>query len=881
MISDFSPRSRALIAVSLVIVLLTLFFLFLLIRNQQKTLADIIQKEQYSQQAQMELLQGQVGNSYRMRLKSFIANRKQVINAFAQGDRERLLQLATPIFQLLKKENSDFSALFFASPDNRVFLRVHKPECYGDLLDELSPLIVEGNRSKKLVAGFEIVKRGLNYRIVAPVVVDGVHVGIVGFGISAEYFLTQLQGIGRGHGHEHQPGQEGTDIALFFPQSELTKATLLEKPDQIVSDYAIFYRGQSHFRDFFSHNKLNPATLEGGMLVQLHGVAHALIRGVGFNDFHGREVAGVLALVNVGELVAGTNRSILLTVALAVGLLLVAILVLYFCFGLLFRQINQLTKSLARANSELEQRVEERTEELLQSKENLRITLDSIGDAVIATDTAGRVVRMNPMAEKLTGWSLGEAEGQPLPEVFQIINEESRQPLPNPVEKVLACGDISLLEAGTLLIARNGKELKIADSGAPICDSSGGQIGVVLVFRDVTEEQAMQEQLRQSQKMEAVGLLAGGVAHDFNNMLGGIIGAAELLGTRLPDDPKMKKFLRMITDSAERAADLTSNLLSFARKQPISSTPIDAHVALRNTLSLLKNTLDRRVEIVADLAAAASVVVGDLSQLQNAFLNLAINASQAMPEGGTLSVVTRDIALDKTYCEMSRFDLDPGLYLEIEFQDSGCGIERGNLGKIFDPFFTTKASGKGTGLGLASVLGTVQQHKGAINVYTEVGKGTAFHILLPLVEKEALQLNATAELVPGKGCILVVDDEAVMRATAGAILENLGYEILSAEDGRSGLALFRQRWQEIDLVLMDMIMPELNGRDCFVEMQKIDPSVRVLLSSGFTRVDDLNDLRAAGLRGFIRKPYHSAALSRVVAAALSEDPRLGDLWGRD
>lgn len=875
----FNPRSRALIVVSLVIILLTLFFLFLLVRNQQKTLADIIQKEQYNQQTQMELLQGQVGSSYRTRLKSFIANRKQVISAFAQGDRERLLQLSKPIYQLLKKENPYFSSLFFVGQDNRAFLRVQKPEIYGDDLTQLSPLVVAGNHSKKLVAGFEVVKKGLHYRIVAPVIVDGKHIGLVGFGISADYFLAQLKKAGRGHGHEHEPDQDGTDIALFFPQDELSKATFMGKPDNLVSDYAVFYHGQTHFKEFFSHGDYSLETLRGGMLVHLHGTTHALIRGVGFQDFKGREVAGVLALVNVGELVAGTKQTILQTVALAVGLLLVAILVLYFSFGLLFRQISKLTESLSLANHDLEQRVEERTEELQQSEENLRITLDSIGDAVIATDTLGQVVRMNPMAEKLTGWSREDAEGQPLEEVFHIIGEESRQPLASPVERILASGDIAVLDPGTLLLTRNGKELKIADSGAPIYNSSGGTIGVVLVFRDVTEEQAIQEQLRQSQKMEAVGLLAGGVAHDFNNMLGGILGAAELLARHLPDDPKSEKFLHMITDSAERAAELTANLLSFARKQPISSTPIDVHVALRNTVSLLKNTLDRRVEIDVDLAAEASVVVGDLSQLQNAFLNLGINASQAMPEGGRLSVVTRVISLDEAYCEMSSFELTPGPYLEIEFQDTGCGIEKSNLGQIFDPFFTTKSSGKGTGLGLASVLGTLQQHKGAVNVYTELGEGTAFHLFLPLVKQEAFHLNTATELVPGKGRILIVDDEAVMRATAGAILESLGYEILVAEDGRRGLALFEQRWQEIDLVLMDMIMPEMNGRDCFAEMRKIDPSVRVLLSSGFTRVDDLNDLRAAGLMGFIRKPYYSSALSRVVAAALNTDPSHGDLWG--
>ncbi len=776
----FSPRTRAAVAVSCVIVLLTLFFLFMLLRDQQLILAKIVQNEQYNQQTLMELFQEQVGNSYQTRLKSLIANRKQVINAFAQGERENLLQLARPLFDLLKKENPDFAALFFIDADNHVFLRANQPEIYGDDLTRLSPLAVAGNRDKKLVAGFEIVKMGLQYRIVAPVVVAGKHVGVIGFGISADYFLKQLRKIGRSHGHKHQPGQIGTDIALFFPQQELSKSTFAAAPDQVVNDYAVFFNGQSHFKELFSQASINPDTLKEGMLVQLHGITHALIRGIGFKDFSGRQIAGLLALIDIGELVAGTQQTIFQTVTLSACLLLLAILILHFSFRRLFRQINQLTVSLAQANCELEGRVAERTEALQQSEENLRITLDSIGDAVIATDTTGRVVRMNPMAEKMTGWSVTDAKGKLLEEVFHIIDEYSRQRLPSPVKKAFECGDITLLAPGTLLVARNGNELKIADSGAPICNSAGEAIGVVLVFRDVTEELAIQERLRQSQKMEAVGLLAGGVAHDFNNMLGGIIGAAELLQRRLPEDPKVKKYLGMITDSAGRAAELTANLLAFARKQPLSSTPVDVHVALRNALSLLKNTIDRRVEMVVDLAAEASVVVGDLSLLQNAFLNLGINASQAMPEGGKLLVTTRVISLDKTCCDISGFELVPGVFLKIEFQDSGSGIAKENLGHIFDPFFTTKTSGKGTGLGLASVLGTVQQHKGAINVYSELGEGTAFHILLPLVEKEAPVLSTIAELVPGKGRVLVIDDEPVMRATAGAILEHLGYEILVA-----------------------------------------------------------------------------------------------------
>ena len=519
-------------------------------------------------------------------------------------------------------------------------------------------------------------------------------------------------------------------------------------------------------------------------------------------------------------------------------------------------------------------------ESLRSSEENLRVTLDSIGDAVIATDTDTCITRMNPVAEKMTGWTADMAIGKPLTTVFRIVDAESHQELEAPAQAVLERDEIVSFGENTLLIAKNGKESLIADSIAPIRNDNHVLLGVVLVFRDITEEKALQEQLLQSRKMDTIGQLAGGIAHDFNNMLGGVIGSAELLKRRLPDDQKAEKFLDMIMESAERAAELTSKLLAFARKQHVSSTPVDVHQALRNALSILGSTVDRRIQISSSLAAEASMVVGDLTQLQNVFLNLAINAAQAMPDGGTLAISTQVIELDKVYCEVSPFDLQPGSYLEIEFRDTGCGIPTDQLDRIFEPFFTTKGRGEGTGLGLAAVLGTVQMHKGAVTVYSEVGAGTVFHVQLPLTEEAAVKHTPAGQLVRGSGLILIVDDEAVMRVTAAAVLEDLGYNVLLAEDGVSGLDLYRQQKDEIDLVLLDMIMPNMNGSDCFAEMQKINPEVKVILSSGFTRNEDLASMRAAGLAGFIRKPYRGVVLSQTVAAALGVDDFAAVLWDK-
>ena len=537
-------------------------------------------------------------------------------------------------------------------------------------------------------------------------------------------------------------------------------------------------------------------------------------------------------------------------------------------------EIGRLANNFKQMQSAIQQTIAS----LRSSEENLRTTLDSIGDAVIATDAQGLIVRMNPVAEDLTGWPSVQAIGRPLPEVFHIIHYRTRELLPCPAQQVLGLQERIELPADTVLIARSGKEYQIADSAAPIRRENQQLSGVVLVFRDITQEMILQEQLLQSRKMDTIGQLAGGVAHDFNNMLGGILGAAELLKRRLSPDEKNQKYVGMIVDAAQRAADLTSKLLTFARKQHISSTPVDVHLALNKAFELLQNTVDRRIRIHIALNAPHSMVAGDLSQLQNAFLNLGLNAAQAMPAGGDLHFSTQIQQLDTEYCARSSFELQPGLFLEIEIRDSGQGILPENLERIFEPFFTTKEQGKGTGLGLAAVFGTVQMHHGAITAYSEPGHGSVFHLLLPLSDAPHTAVIAPPALLCGSGRILVIDDEHVMRATAEAILVDLGYTVVLAENGRIGLEYYRRHHSEIDLVLLDMIMPEMNGRDCFLGMKAINPKVKVILSSGFSRSEELTDMRIQGLCGFIQKPYRSITLSRVVAGALKGAANHADMW---
>lgn len=507
---------------------------------------------------------------------------------------------------------------------------------------------------------------------------------------------------------------------------------------------------------------------------------------------------------------------------------------------------------------------------LRSNEENLRITLNSIGDAVIATDEQGQVRRMNPVAQTLTGWAEKEALGKPLPEIFQIVDAVTRKACANPVEQVLARGEIVGLAQHTLLIARDGTEYQVADSGAPIRSGDGGIVGVVLVFRDVTEQYRLENQLRQSEKLQAVGQLAGGVAHDFNNMLGGILGAAELLIKEVERESKAYRYADMISQAAGRAADLTEKLLDFSRKGKQLSTPVDIHAIIRETVSILERSIDKRIDLTCHLGASKSTVIGDPSQLQNAILNLGINARDAMLDGGSLRLSTENRVLDQTYCDSCAGEMWPGDYIMISVSDTGVGIPATMLGNIFEPFFTTKEQGKGTGLGLAAVYGSVQDHKGDIKVYSEAGKGSVFHLYLPVEDSRECRREDQAGIPErqGRGTILLVDDEEIIRAIAAPMLEEMGYTVLTAMDGEDGLRQYKQHLKTIDLVLLDMVMPRLNGTETFRAIRKINPEAKVVLSSGFARDARIEDLKAEGLLGFVKKPFRCGELADLLATHL-------------
>ncbi|MGL1934501.1 MAG: PAS domain S-box protein [Fibrobacterales bacterium] len=498
--------------------------------------------------------------------------------------------------------------------------------------------------------------------------------------------------------------------------------------------------------------------------------------------------------------------------------------------------------------------------ELQNLRNYLANIIDSMPSILIGIDSDSNITQWNNTAEQKTGIATENALNKPLIEVFpSLISEVERIDLAFQTRKVQS----------------NLKQVHI-EKGETYCEDitiypliTQGVEGAVIRIDDVTKEYEVEQQLNQARKMDAIGQLAGGVAHDFNNMLAGIIGAAQLLlNPKRNLDQKSLEFVEMIINASNRAADLTGKLLAFGRKGKIISTSIDIHRIIDDTVSIFNQTIDKKITISLSKNAENPMVTGDDSAMQNSILNLGINASHAMANGGELVIETRNIYLNEMFCNSSPFKIEEGDYIEIDIRDTGCGITPENISKIFEPFFTTKKQGEGTGLGLASVYGTIQDHNGAINVCSEIGEGTVFHIYLPCVADTVKIAGKIEPVSKGVGQVLFVDDEEFIRVTGKYSLEDMGYKVILAENGLEALEIFKQQYQEIDLVIMDMIMPEMNGRETFIKMKEIDTHCKVIISSGFTKDENLSELNEAGLAGFIQKPFREDELSKLLSKVM-------------
>ena len=487
--------------------------------------------------------------------------------------------------------------------------------------------------------------------------------------------------------------------------------------------------------------------------------------------------------------------------------------------------------------------------------EFLSAICSGVGEAIIATDKRGRVCFINPAAEEITGWSRAAVLGKPFAKVARLLDEKTSEPLENPLEKAMREGKVIALRDHVLLAPREGTELPIEQSAAPIRDRYGKLCGAVMLFRDVSRARQMMDQASHSQKMEAVGRLAGGVAGDFNNLLTIITGYSELLRSEPALGNPFRRFADEINLAAERAAGLTRQLLAFGSGQVVQPRLIDVNTVIANTDTMIRRLLGRNIELVFLPGPALARVKCDPGQIEQIIVNLAMNSRDAMPKGGKFVIETANIDVDEGD-GARRVGVEPGSYIMMAVSDTGCGMDAETRSRLFEPFFTTKGQGRRTGLGLSIVYGIVKQNQGQITVYSQPDCGTIFEIYLPRAKESVEMPPRAAPTHAGKGSetVLLVDDEDSVRKLCSSVLQSNGYTVVEAADGQAGLAAFEKLGGHVDLLLTDVVMPHMNGFELAANLAHRDAQMGVLFMSGYR--DNPMGQSGEDRRGaFLDKPF--------------------------
>ena len=504
-------------------------------------------------------------------------------------------------------------------------------------------------------------------------------------------------------------------------------------------------------------------------------------------------------------------------------------------------------------------------QKVVESEERFRSLSENAPDIIYTLDSNGSFTYINPVWERVLGHSTYEVKGR---HFTDFVKERDIQDYDQLFKQIRNDKIIIRDRFGTIL-HKDGSERFFNISGAPNLDLNGDAIGVVGIFKDLSEQKKLESQLNHAQKMEAVGTLAGGIAHDFNNLLTGIQGYTSLMLLDMNICHPLYEKLKGIEDQVKSGAELTKQLLGFTRGGKYDISVVDLNGIIDKTSSMFGRT-KKEIRIHRKYEEDLQAVEVDRGQIEQVLLNMYVNAWQAMPGGGDLYLETANIVLDEDY--VKPFSVDPGRYVKISVTDTGIGMDEQTKSRIFEPFFTTKEMGRGTGLGLASAYGIVKGHNGIINVYSEKGHGATFTIYLPASDKKLIKEEMTSEdIVKGEGTILLVDDEEVIIDVGRDILAVLGYKVFVAKSGKEAIEIFKVRDSSIDLVILDMIMPGMGGAETFDVLKSINPSIKVILTSGYSVDARPTKMLERGCDGFIQKPYTIKTLALKVKEALNKN----------
>lgn len=518
---------------------------------------------------------------------------------------------------------------------------------------------------------------------------------------------------------------------------------------------------------------------------------------------------------------------------------------------------------------------QKKTEESLRnSEQRYRKLIETLPDATLLADKEGTIILTNKHTLSVLGV---DNESELLQKnIYSFIPEQEYEHFSTILNQLtqkrqIQSGEVLMIKKDTSHFFTSEVSISaIYDDNDQICE-------LIMLIRDISvrkrgelEKAKLEEQFRSIYKMEVIGQLAGGISHDFNNILGAISGYGDIILLRYPEDERLTKYAKMILSAAGRASDLTKKLLTFSRKSKLRMETIDVHKIIEETVDLLERTIDKNIRVKYVFNAKNPCITGDASQIQSAIINLSINSRDAMPDGGEICITTENSVLDEKLTIFHAYSISPGSYLSVSVRDTGVGMDHRVLSHLFEPFFTTKDIGKGTGLGLASVYGTVKSHNGYIDVKSEPGKGSAFTLYIPDTNVQALPVvSSIGSSTRGKGNILIVDDEGVIREAVKEILSWLGYSVYTCTNGQDAIDFYKQGEPAIDLIILDMIMPGINGKECFKLLKSINNNVKVILSTGYRIEEERQSLLSIGITDILSKPFVSAQLAQSVHSALN------------
>jgi len=508
--------------------------------------------------------------------------------------------------------------------------------------------------------------------------------------------------------------------------------------------------------------------------------------------------------------------------------------------------------------------IRKKTEQALRESENrYRTALEANPDSVIVYDMKGRVTYLNPTFTRVFGWSLEERLGK---KMDMFVPEEDWPTTNLMIKKVLAGEDVSGFE--TSRFTKAGDIIPVSISGAIFNDRDGNPAGSVVNLRDIGEQKRLEAQIQQSQKMEAIGTLAGGIAHDYNNLLMGILGNLSLISLDFDSSHPYYAKLKNIEKYVQSGAALTKQLLGFAKGGKYEVKPVDLNDLIEKSSEMFSRT-KKEIRICRKYQKKIWSVEVDSNQIEQVLLNLYVNAGQAMLGGGELYLETNNVTLNEDHAR--HFSAKSGNYVKISVKDTGVGMDENTLKRIFDPFFTTKDRSMGTGLGLASAYGIIKNHGGIINANSVIEQGSTFDVYLPASSKKIVRKeDVNREALKGSETILLIDDENIVIDVGGQILERLGYRVLTARSGKEAIEIYQANKNKINMVILDVIMPDMGGGETYDRLKKINPDIKVLLSSGYSINGQASEIMNRGCNGFIQKPFNMEQLSMKIRDILSK-----------